>query len=1130
MNTKSSMKSLLYRAATVFMIATMLFAAMPVNPINAAAVTYNFQPDTGTTVATGVVTNDADCATSSKVTTTTLMNMDAFGCTSHIIGPTTSGAQTILNVWFNTAFTSDTTVTGTSLKIRLREFSTAGGTATPWTAGIMLMYVNASGTITDFTGTEVTQVVEDASDANYTFSLTDQSATVPSGSKLGIRIRAIESTSTNMRVYYGSTASTIGGTSGVLIVDEKQVTTLTVAAATGTYAGTTDLLATLTDSEGSPISGETISFTLNGSSVGSIATDASGVASLTGISLTGVNAGNYPTGVAASFAGDTNYVASTGTNSLDVSKATPTLSVTNSPVIYNGSPQAATVVGSVAGVVSDIQYDGSATVPTNATTYTVIADFVPTDTTNYNSLTDASAGDFVIDKATPTLSVTNSPVTYNGSAQAATVVGSVAGVVSDIQYDASAIVPTNAGTYAVTADFLPTDTLNYNSLSDASAGDFVINKATPTLSVTNSPVIYNGSPQAATVVGSVAGVVSDIQYDGSATVPTNATTYTVTADFVPTDTINYNSLSDASAGDFVIDKATPTISVTNSPITYNGSPQAATVAGSVAGVVSDIQYDGSPTTPTNTGTYAVTADFVPTDTLNYNSLTDASAGDFVIDKATPTLSVTNSPVGYTGSPQAATVVGSVDGVVSDIQYDGASTIPADIGTYAVTADFVPTDMANYNSLSDASAGNFVIGDADLAIVDVNIAGNTVGDDIEIPLDSGDRYGFAGVDNGPAAVVSTNGVDIITALRVIWQEPAAGRTSYSEMMGLPVEQLSSEYWFPWYNNVDTTVMSQGFRFANVDSTQTTIKVMLGATELDSFTLQPSESVRVNYAVNDAPIQIYSEGGEDILAALRVIWTAPVHGRYSYSEMMGLPAEQLSSEYWFPWYNNLDTTSMTQGFRIASVNGSGDNTVEVYVGGALQESFTLAAGASVRVNYPVNDGPVRVVCTTCSGAEKIITSLRVIWPELGCRDSYSEMMGLPPEQLSSEYWLPWYNNVDTTAMTQGLRIASVNGTGDNTVQVWVGNSMQDSLTLAAGASVRVNYAVNAGPIRIVCTTCSGDEKIISSLRVIWQETIVGRTSYSEMMALPDHALSTTYWFPWYNNAATNSMNQGFRISVP
>jgi hypothetical protein len=314
---------------------------------------------------------------------------------------------------------------------------------------------------------------------------------------------------------------------------------------------------------------------------------------------------------------------------------------------------------------------------------------------------------------------------------------------------------------------------------------------------------------------------------------------------------------------------------------------------------------------------------------------------------------------------------------------------------------------------------------------------------------------------------------------------------------------------------------------VDTVDTTIKVMLRTTELDSFTLQAGESVRVNYAVNDGPIQIYSEGGNDILAALRVIWQEP--GRYSYSEMMGLPLEQLSTEYWYPWYNNLDTTAMSQGLRIASVNGSGANTVEVYVAGALQESFSLAEGASVRVNYPVNNGPVRIVCSTCSGNEKIITSLRVIWQEPGFRATYSEMMGLPLEQLSDEYWLPWYNNVNSASMTQGLRIASVNASGDNTIQVWVGNTLQDSFSLAVGASVRVNYPVNDGPIRILCTTCSGNEKIIASLRVIWQETAVGRTSYSEMMALPKEALSTTYWFPWYNNASA-SMNQGFRISVP
>ncbi|MFZ2167662.1 MAG: MBG domain-containing protein [Minisyncoccia bacterium] len=161
-------------------------------------------------------------------------------------------------------------------------------------------------------------------------------------------------------------------------------------------------------------------------------------------------------------------------------------------------------------------------------------------------------------RATPTLSVTNSPVTYNASGQSATVAGSVAGTASNILTGGSAT-QTNAGTYAVTADFTPTDTTSYISLTAASAGNFVINKATPTLSVTNSPVTYNATPQSATVVGSVPGSVTNVKYDSSATVPTNAATYAITADFVPTDAVNYNSLTDASAGNFIVSKANQTI-------------------------------------------------------------------------------------------------------------------------------------------------------------------------------------------------------------------------------------------------------------------------------------------------------------------------------------------------------------------------------------------------------------------------------------------------------------------------------------------------------------------------------------------------------------------------------------------
>ena len=160
------------------------------------------------------------------------------------------------------------------------------------------------------------------------------------------------------------------------------------------------------------------------------------------------------------------------------------------------------------------------------------------------------------------------------------------------------------------------------------------------------------------------------------------------------------------SGTLTINKATPTLSVTNSPVTYDGSPHAATVSGSVPGSVTNILTGGS-ASQTNAGTYAVTADFVPTDTANYNSLTGAPAGDFIINKATPTLSVTNSPVLFDGTPKAAEVESSVPGTISNILTGGAAT-QTSVGTYAVTADFTPTDTLNYNTLVGASAGNFVI--------------------------------------------------------------------------------------------------------------------------------------------------------------------------------------------------------------------------------------------------------------------------------------------------------------------------------------------------------------------------------------------------------------------------------------
>jgi hypothetical protein len=100
-------------------------------------------------------------------------------------------------------------------------------------------------------------------------------------------------------------------------------TTLSVAPASGIYGGTVTLTATLTrTADSSPVSGKTISFTLNGNPVGTATTNGSGVATKTDASLSGILPGTYPSGVGASFAGDSSYSASSGTASLTVTYGT----------------------------------------------------------------------------------------------------------------------------------------------------------------------------------------------------------------------------------------------------------------------------------------------------------------------------------------------------------------------------------------------------------------------------------------------------------------------------------------------------------------------------------------------------------------------------------------------------------------------------------------------------------------------------------------------------------------------------------------------------------------------------------------------------------------------------------------
>jgi hypothetical protein len=92
---------------------------------------------------------------------------------------------------------------------------------------------------------------------------------------------------------------------------------------------------------------------------------------------------------------------------------------------------------------------------------------------------------------------------------------------------------------------------------------------------------------------------------------------------------------------------------------------------------------------------------------------------------------------------------------------------------------------------------------------------------------------------------------------------------------------------------------------VHASQTaTVHVYIGGVEMQGspFTLLPGGSTRQSFVgVNNGPVQIVSN--VPIVAAERLIYKVN-NIATSFSEMMALPASQLDTTYWLPWYNNMD----------------------------------------------------------------------------------------------------------------------------------------------------------------------------------------------------------------------------------
>ena len=491
-------------------------------------------------------------------------------------------------------------------------------------------------------------------------------------------------------------------------VAQPAATTLAVAPATATYGASSVALSATLSTPGGPLAGETVSFTLNGSPVGSAVTDANGLASVSA-SLAGFNAGTYP--IAASFAGDVNNTPASGSSSLTINPASLTLTAANASRAY-GDPNPAftgTVTGIQNGDNITATYSTVAVATSPVGTYAIVPALSDNGTGALANYTVTSVnGILTINPALLTVSAANASMIYGDPVPAlsGTITGIKNGENITASYSTSATSSSPVGTYPIIPAVSDNGTgVLSNYTVTLNNGTLTINPAPLTVTAANASMIY-GDP-VPTLSGTITGIKNGdnitATYSTTATSTSPAGTYPVVPALSDNGTgklANYTVTSNN--GTLTINPAPLTVTAANASMIY-GDPVPAltgTITGLKNGDVIGATFSTPATPASPVGNYAI----VPTLSDPNNKL-----GNYTVTTNNGVLTITPAQLSVTaadasrvfGDPNpvfTGTVVGIRNNDNITATYSSATDATTPVGNYPIVptlSDNGTGTLANY---------------------------------------------------------------------------------------------------------------------------------------------------------------------------------------------------------------------------------------------------------------------------------------------------------------------------------------------------------------------------------------------------------------------------------------------------
>ena len=264
--------------------------------------------------------------------------------------------------------------------------------------------------------------------------------------------------------------------------------------------------------------------------------------------------------------------------------------------------------------------------------------------------------------------------------------------------------PTQSGVFSnvvVTA----TDTIS--SSSGSATYTLTVDNATSSVTAwpTASAITYGQTLTNSTLTGGTSTPAGTFAFTAPSTSP-NAGTAAQSATFTPTDATNYTTV--VGSVSVTVNKATPNVTAwpTASSITYGQTLTNSTLTGGTNTPAGTFAFTAPSTSP-NAGTAAQSATFTPTDTTNYTTVVGSVS--VTVNKASATVTFGSLNQTFTGSPIAAAFTTNPTGLTVSITYNGSSTAPINVGSYAVLA------TVNESNFLGTASGNMVIAKATATI-------------------------------------------------------------------------------------------------------------------------------------------------------------------------------------------------------------------------------------------------------------------------------------------------------------------------------------------------------------------------------------------------------------------------------